>query len=100
MPSPQILGLCVLAFCASVQAATRHFSIEVEWAERAPDGFSRQQIVVNGTSPGPALIIDEGDDVEVRMHPVSSARTALNLLQFYVHNCLDEPTTVHFHGIE
>ena len=34
---------------------------------RRPQGFNRSAILVNGTSPGPDLILDEGDWVEVRL---------------------------------
>ena len=60
-------ALFALAFCSSSFAATRQFSVELEWANASPDGFEKQQIMVNGQSPGPALVIDQDDDVEVRL---------------------------------
>ncbi|KAF7185514.1 Laccase abr2 [Pseudocercospora fuligena] len=83
MFSSSLLLGSVLAAGSLVNAATRQFSIEASWATGAPDGFERQVILVNGTSPGPALIVDQGDDVE-----------------FYVQNNLGSVATVHFHGIE
>ncbi|KAI5363187.1 putative multicopper oxidase, type 1, multicopper oxidase, copper-binding, cupredoxin [Septoria linicola] len=83
MLSPITLLACLLTISSSALAATRRFAIEASWGSGAPDGFERQMILVNGTSPGPALIVDQGDDVE-----------------FYMHNGLDLETTIHFHGIE
>ena len=60
-------ALYALALCSTAYAATRKFSIELTWASGSPDGFQRQQILVNGQSPGPALVIDQYDDVEVRL---------------------------------
>jgi hypothetical protein len=41
------------------------FPVTLTWTKGSPDGFEREMIFVNGQSPGPALILDEGDDVEV-----------------------------------
>lgn len=70
MFSSSLLLGSVLAAGSLVNAATRQFSIEASWATGAPDGFERQVILVNGTSPGPALIVDQGDDVEVRFSTI------------------------------
>lgn len=59
------LVLFPLLVSSGVHAATRYFTIDVTWESKAPDGYTRQQIVMNGTSPGPALIVDQYDDVEV-----------------------------------
>jgi hypothetical protein len=42
------------------------FPIKLTWEKGAPDGFERDMIFMNGQFPGPALIIEEGDNVEVR----------------------------------
>lgn len=41
------------------------FEISISQEIRSPDGYARPQILVNGTSPGPLLELDQGDDVEV-----------------------------------
>jgi hypothetical protein len=41
------------------------YMIDLTWEHGSPDGFSREMILVNGTSPGPALIVDQGDQVKV-----------------------------------
>lgn len=61
----------------------KRFELNLTWATGAPDGVERQQILVNDQFPGPPLIFDEGDEVEVT-----------------VNNFLPVNTTVHYHGIE
>ena len=41
------------------------FKFELTWEARAPDGYERNIILVNGQSPGPTIHIKEGDCVEV-----------------------------------
>lgn len=62
---------------------TKKFELNVSWGTSAPDGVERQHALINGKSPGPPLIFDEGDDVEIT-----------------VHNFLPFNTTMHWHGIE
>ncbi|KAJ5170324.1 uncharacterized protein N7500_003107 [Penicillium coprophilum] len=62
---------------------TKIFELTLTWGTEAPDGVERQQALINGQFPGPPLIFDEGDNVEV---------TVNNLLPFN--------TTMHWHGIE
>ncbi|OJJ30871.1 hypothetical protein ASPWEDRAFT_120138 [Aspergillus wentii DTO 134E9] len=62
---------------------TKSFELNLTWASGAPDGVERQQALINGQYPGPPLIMDEGDDVEV-----------------VVNNFMPFNTTVHYHGIE
>ncbi|EGE06075.1 multicopper oxidase [Trichophyton equinum CBS 127.97] len=49
----------------------------------APNGQTREMIFVNGTFPGPNLIFDEGDEVEIT-----------------VFNQMPKNTTIHWHGLE
>lgn len=59
------------------------FTIDLCHGDWAPTGAApRQGILTNGTIPGPALHIKQGDDVE-----------------FLVYNNLNYPTAIHFHGI-
>lgn len=65
-------------------ARTVPFTVTITKEKHSPDGGpARPRYLMNGVSPGPALNIDEGDDVE-----------------FLVINASDEPTSIHFHGIE
>ncbi|RMZ86666.1 hypothetical protein DV736_g6105, partial [Chaetothyriales sp. CBS 134916] len=70
-----------LLICSAV-AKNVSFTINLTWDYGAPDGFSRKMILINGTSPGPALVMDQGDNVK-----------------FLVHNKMRSNTTIHFHGI-
>ncbi|KAK4216910.1 Cupredoxin [Rhypophila decipiens] len=65
------------------KSPNKHFEFTVTWEKYAPDGFSRDMILINGLFPGPSLEMDQGDEVEV-----------------VVHNKLPFNTTLHFHGIE
>lgn len=62
---------------------TKKFELNLTWASWAADGVAREQFLVNGQYPGPPLIMDEGDNVEVT-----------------VNNFTPFNTTVHYHGIE
>jgi hypothetical protein len=55
-----------LLVCSAV-ANNVSFTINLTWDYGAPDGFSRKMILINGTSPGPALLINQGDNVKVRI---------------------------------
>ncbi|KAJ5908082.1 hypothetical protein N7495_000764 [Penicillium taxi] len=67
----------------SKDAPKKQFELNLTWEASAPDGFERMQVLINGQFPGPPLIVDEGDHVEVT-----------------VNNYLPFNTTVHYHGIE
>ncbi|KAJ5217432.1 multicopper oxidase [Penicillium chermesinum] len=75
-----LLWLAVVV-CLAV-AKDVSFTINLTWDYGSPDGFRRKMILINGTSPGPALLLDQGDNVK-----------------FLVHNNLPSNTTIHFHGI-
>lgn len=62
---------------------TKKFELNLTWDTKAPDGVERQQALINGQFPGPPLIFDEDDNVEVT-----------------VNNFLPYNTTMHWHGIE
>jgi len=59
----------------------RTFDLTLTWESHAPDGFAREMVLINGQFPGPLLEINQGEDVEVR-----------------VHNKMPFNTTVHYHG--
>lgn len=61
--------------------ATRTFDFTVTWEKYAPNGVSRDVIMINGQFPGPLIEVNEGEDVLVR-----------------VHNKMPFNTTMHFHG--
>lgn len=62
---------------------TKTFELNLTWEPWAADGVQRPQALINSQFPGPALIMDEGDNVEVT-----------------VNNHMPFNTTIHYHGIE
>ncbi|KAL7417733.1 Cupredoxin [Mrakia frigida] len=62
---------------------TRKYVFDVTSGFIAPDGFSKQSLLINGISPGPDITADEGDWVEIT-----------------VNNESDKEITIHYHGIE
>ncbi|KAJ5788527.1 Multicopper oxidase type 2 [Penicillium paradoxum] len=62
---------------------TKKFELNLRWSSSAPDGVEREHALINGQFPGPPLIFDQGDNIEVT-----------------VNNYLPFNTTMHWHGIE
>ncbi|KAF8858876.1 hypothetical protein BDZ45DRAFT_704516 [Acephala macrosclerotiorum] len=62
---------------------TREFWLSVENVTAAPDGYERYILTFNGTSPGPAIIADWGD----------------NLIIHVTNNMEVNGTSIHWHGI-
>ncbi|KAK9437292.1 laccase [Metarhizium brunneum] len=69
--------LCCLSWAAKVEKTLRF-----TWEKGAPNGQSREMIYTNGQFPGPSLLLDEDDDVEIT-----------------VHNDMNRNVTVHWHGL-
>ncbi|KAL7941086.1 multicopper oxidase [Trichoderma barbatum] len=61
----------------------RVFDLSITWEKHAPNGVSRDMILVNKQFPGPLIEVNEGDEVWVN-----------------VHNHMPFNTTMHYHGIE
>ncbi|CCO34100.1 hypothetical protein BN14_08192 [Rhizoctonia solani AG-1 IB] len=64
-------------------AALRQHTLELTYATNNPDGTTRESWLVNGQTPGPHLVWDEGDDISIK-----------------VVNKGHQPVTMHWHGIE
>ncbi|KAK1751947.1 Cupredoxin [Echria macrotheca] len=79
--------VCSLALASLALAGPlgrpKQFDLTVTWEKRAPNGFSRNMVLINGQSPGPLIEVDEGDEVWVT-----------------INNRMPFNTTIHFHGIE
>ncbi len=61
-----VVNVC-LAFSAAVKTIRdghKRFELDVTWEVKAPDGYSRPQILINGQSPGPTIHVTQGDCVE------------------------------------
>lgn len=63
---PCYLILCVLAFVANVCSKHVKQNLTLTWEVGSPNGRPREMIQMNGQFPGPELVWDEGDDIEVR----------------------------------
>lgn len=71
----------VLSTCVTSAIVKKDWTIT--WESGAPNGQERQMIKINGQFPGPEIVCDEDDDIEVT-----------------VHNKMPFNTTVHWHGLE
>lgn len=78
--SAYIAVLLLTASVSSVQAA--EYQLDIARKTVNVTGTPVEKITVNGTIPGPTLHFREGEDVTIR-----------------VTNHLDEPTSVHWHGL-
>ncbi|KAJ5308882.1 hypothetical protein N7508_004261 [Penicillium antarcticum] len=78
-----LLGFAGLGAALPSLGSIKKFELNLTWDTRAPDGVEREQALVNGQFPGPPLLMDEGDTVEVT-----------------VNNYLHYNTTIHYHGLE
>ncbi|EKM52861.1 uncharacterized protein PHACADRAFT_100787 [Phanerochaete carnosa HHB-10118-sp] len=61
---------------------TRHYNFVVSEMKGAPDGFTKNMLVVNGLFPGPTIEANQGDRLVV-----------------HVTNHMSNRTTIHWHGI-
>ncbi|CUA69885.1 hypothetical protein RSOLAG22IIIB_04141 [Rhizoctonia solani] len=77
------IPLLVGALLPAVQAALRQHTLTLTNGTNNADGVSRSSWLLNGQTPGPHFVWDEGDDVSVT-----------------VINNGPEPITIHWHGIE
>ncbi|KEP47049.1 multi-copper oxidase laccase-like protein, partial [Rhizoctonia solani 123E] len=77
--STPLLAAAVMS--ARVAAVLRQYTLVVTHATIAPDGVARSAWLVNGTTPGPTIVADEGDQLSIN-----------------VINKGDEPITIHWHG--
>ncbi len=62
---PCSLILCLLAFAATTYSKHVKENLILTWEVGSPNGQPREMIQMNGQFPGPGLVWDEGDDVEV-----------------------------------
>ncbi len=80
-PAPAITPV-VPAPQASGHPRTVRYDLYVKDTLVAYSGKTRKAIAINGTIPAPTLTFTEGDTAEI-----------------YVHNLMDEETSVHWHGV-
>jgi FtsP/CotA-like multicopper oxidase with cupredoxin domain len=76
-----VAAACCLYLAEAVPKIVEyHWDIEENY--HAPDGFTRKMFLVNGQFPGPKIEVNHGDVVKVN-----------------VNNKLNEPTSLHWHGM-
>jgi FtsP/CotA-like multicopper oxidase with cupredoxin domain len=59
------VSIAVSAAVKTKRSGHQRFQLDITWETKAPDGFSRPQILINGQSPGPLIHVTQGDSVEV-----------------------------------
>jgi FtsP/CotA-like multicopper oxidase with cupredoxin domain len=60
--------LWAFAMTAIVSGKVVKHEMTLTWEVGAPNGQAREMVKMNGQFPGPSLIWDEDDDIEVQIH--------------------------------
>ncbi|KIJ21226.1 laccase [Paxillus involutus ATCC 200175] len=84
---PLLKSWSFAALVSYAAAATRKTDLVISNAVIAPDGFSRNAIVVNGIEPGALITANKGDRLEI------------NLKNQLTDESMNKSTSVHWHGI-
>ncbi|PIN14479.1 Multicopper oxidase [Handroanthus impetiginosus] len=82
----KFLVLCVLAYCLTfsiVEAKVRHYKWEVKYELKSPDCYKKLAITINGRTPGPSIVAQQGDTIVVELK----------------NSLLTENVAIHWHGI-
>lgn len=66
-----------------VEAKIRHYRWEVKYEFKSPDCFKKLVITINGKSPGPSILAQQGDTVIVDLK----------------NSLVTENVAIHWHGI-
>lgn len=77
------VALCILFYTTLIHSKQVKYNFTLTWEQGAPAGVSRYMILNNGQFPGPTMMLDEDDDVEVT-----------------VHNQMPFNTSIHWHGLQ
>lgn len=80
-----VIFLCLLFLSAniSVEARIRHYEWEVKYEYKSPDCFKKLSISINGKTPGPTIVAQQGDTIVVEVK----------------NSLLTENLAIHWHGI-
>ena len=71
--------LCIALHAGSgVAAQVRRYNFTIGSSWGAPDGHGRPLFTINGQSPGPLIVADEGDEVEVFVDNQLAAETTMH----------------------
>ncbi|KAM1484221.1 hypothetical protein TB2_035438 [Malus domestica] len=82
----KLLVLCHLIFSVAVskvEGRIRHYRWEVKYEYKSPDCFKKLVITINGGTPGPKILAQQGDTVVVELK----------------NSLLTENVAIHWHGI-
>lgn len=83
LPFIFLLLLSVLILNSRVEARIRHYKWEVKYEFKSPDCYRKLVITVNGRSPGPTILAQQGDTIVVDVK----------------NSLLTENVAIHWHGI-
>ncbi|KAI3847714.1 hypothetical protein MKX03_004581 [Papaver bracteatum] len=75
--------MMVLLTTSAVEARVRHYKWEVKYQFQSPDCFRKLVIAINGKTPGPTIIAQQGDTIIVELK----------------NSLLTENVAIHWHGI-
>ncbi|KAF9607819.1 hypothetical protein IFM89_001567 [Coptis chinensis] len=77
--------LCFIAslFASHVEARIRHYKWEVKYEYKSPDCYKKLVIAINGRTPGPTILAEQGDTIVVELK----------------NSLLTENVAIHWHGI-
>lgn len=67
----------------AVEARIRHYKWEVKYEYKSPDCFKKLVITINGRSPGPTILAQQGDTIIVEL----------------TNSLWTENVAIHWHGI-
>ncbi|KAM5586851.1 L-ascorbate oxidase [Rosa sericea] len=74
--------ICLVAF-STVEARVRHYRWNVKYEYKSPDCFQKLVITINGGTPGPTILAQQGDTIVVELK----------------NSLLTENIAIHWHGI-
>lgn len=80
-----VVFLCLLFLASniSVEARVRYHKWEVKYEYKSPDCFKKLSISINGKTPGPTIVAQQGDTIVVQVK----------------NSLLTENLAIHWHGI-
>ncbi|KAL7131518.1 hypothetical protein ABFS83_12G008800 [Erythranthe nasuta] len=81
-----VITLCVVVISVTVpivEAKIRHYKWEVKYEFKSPDCYKKLAITINGRTPGPSIVAQQGDTIVVELK----------------NSLLTENVAIHWHGI-
>ncbi|KAJ6801253.1 putative L-ascorbate oxidase [Iris pallida] len=78
-----VILLMLVAISLSAEAKVRYYRFHIAYQYMSPDCFQKLTVTINGQSPGPDIVAEQGDTVVVEVN----------------NGLLNESTAIHWHGI-